>query len=103
MIRLHSLCILQGAGAAEDTFFKGKIFYNPPPPPHIIQNFWEPPSWPKEKIHNLEKQSVVDVDDDDDDDDDDNGNDDVVNADDDDDDGGGNEKGTESFGDNDEV
>ena len=44
----------------------------------------------------MEKQSVVDVDDYDDDDD-------VVNADDDDDDGGGNEKGTESFGDNDEV
>ena len=43
-------------------------------------------------IHNLEKQSVVDVDDDDDDDDD--GNDDVVNADDDDDDGG-NEEDTE--------
>ena len=34
MIRLHSLCILQGAGAAEDIFFKGKIFYNPPAPTH---------------------------------------------------------------------
>ena len=51
-------------------------------------------------IHNLEKQSVVDVEDDDDD-----GNDDVVNAaddDDHDDDYGGNEEGTKNFGDNDE-
>ena len=51
-------------------------------------------------IHNLEKQSVVDVEDDDD------GNDDVVNAaddDDDDDDYSGNEEGTKSFGDNDKV
>ena len=52
-------------------------------------------------IHNLEKQSVVDVEDDDDD-----GNDDVVNAADDDndhdDDYGGNEEGTKNFGDNDE-
>ena len=55
-------------------------------------------------IHNLEKQSVVDVEDDDDDDDD--GNDDVDNAadddDDDDDDYGGNEEGTKNFSDNDE-
>ena len=53
-------------------------------------------------IHNLEKQSVVDVEDDDDDDD---GNDDVDNAaddDDHDDDYGGNEEGTKNFGDNDE-
>ena len=50
-------------------------------------------------IHNLEKQSVVDVEDDDDDDDD--GNDDVVNAANDD-DYGGNEEGTKNFGDNDE-
>ena len=52
-------------------------------------------------IHNLEKQSAVDVEDDDDD----NGNDDVVNAaddDDHDDDYGGNEEGTKNFGDNDE-
>ena len=51
-------------------------------------------------IHNLEKQSVVDVEDDDD-----HGNDDVVNAADDDDhndDYGGNEEGTKNFGDNDE-
>ena len=51
-------------------------------------------------IHNLEKQSVVDVEDDDDD-----GTDDVVNAaddDDHDDDYGGNEEGTKNFGDNDE-
>ena len=51
-------------------------------------------------IHNLEKQSVVDVEDDDD-----NENDDVVNAaddDDHDDDYGGNEDGTKNFGDNDE-
>ena len=51
-------------------------------------------------IHNLEKQSVVDVEDDDDD-----GTDDVVNAADDDDhndDYGGNEEGTKNFGDNDE-
>ena len=53
-------------------------------------------------IHNLEKQSAVDVKDEDDDDD---GNDDVVNAADDDDhndDYGGNEEGTKNFGDNDE-
>ena len=52
-------------------------------------------------IHNLEKQSAVDVEDDDDDD----GNDDVVYAaddDDHDDDYGGNEEGTKNFGDNDE-
>ena len=51
-------------------------------------------------IHNLEKQSVVDVEDDDDD-----GNDHVVNAADDDDhndDYGGNEEGTKNFGDNDD-
>ena len=51
-------------------------------------------------IHNLEKQSVVDVEDDDDD-----GNDDVVNAaddDDHDDDYGGKEEATKNFGDNDE-
>ena len=50
-------------------------------------------------IHNLEKQSVVDVEDDDD------GSDDVDNAaddDDHDDDYGGNEEGTKNFGDNDE-
>ena len=44
-------------------------------------------------IHNLEKQSVVDVEDDDDD----HGNDDDHN-----DDYGGNEEGTKNFGDNDE-
>ena len=44
-------------------------------------------------IHNLEKQSVVDVEDDDDDD----GNDDDHN-----DDYGGNKEGTKNFGDNDE-
>ena len=51
-------------------------------------------------IHNLETQSVFDVEDDDD------GNDDVDNAadndDDHDDDYGGNEEGTKNFGDNDE-
>ena len=47
-------------------------------------------------IHNLEKQSVVDVEDDDDDDDDDGNNDDHN------DDYGGNEEGTKNFGDSDE-